>query len=97
MQASSNDVHPDADLAGLLHSPELEARLAGIAPAILATVTGSAGDLDDAWFSAFDDTQPVDDGRYEDDPVSLRPRGPLRFVVAIGAAATAVLVTLAAM
>lgn len=101
MQAISNDVGgPDPDLAGLLHSPELEAELEIIDPAVLAgpAVTGTIDDLDEAWFSAFDDTVPVDDGIYEDDPVpSVRAPGPLRFAFAIGAAATAALVALAAM
>ena len=98
MQALSNDVlGPDRDLVGLLHSPELEAELELIDPAALATaMLGSLGDLEDAWFSAFDDTVALD-GVYEEPRPALRVRGPLRFAMVIGAAATAVLVGLAAM
>ncbi len=102
MQAISNDRRdPNPDLVGLLHSPELEAELQIIDPAVLAGsgVTGKVDDLDDEWFSAFDDSVATDDGYYfEDEAVtSLRPRTPLRLVFAFGAAATAALVGLAAM
>ena len=99
MQAISKDSRdPNPDLVGLLHSPELEAELQIIDPAVLAGVIGKVGDLDDEWFSAFDDSVAPDDGYYfEDASASSRPRAPLRLVFAFGAAATAALVGLAAM
>lgn len=98
MQAISNDRRdPDPDLVGLLHSPELEAELEIIDPAVLAG-SGVIGkvDLDDEWFSAFDDSIVVEDGFYEEAAPSSRARAPLRLVFAFGAAATAVVVGLAA-
>ena len=99
MQAISNDVTREADLAGLLHSQKLAAELASVDARVLAGsgVTGVVDDLDDAWFSAFDETIAIDDGFYEEPVPTLRPRAPLRIAFALGAAASAALVALAAM